>query len=383
VIALLIAFAPAPASAQFFEPEPGSGESGAEPTPAGRVPRQPRGPTSTIPPGSADTGSPSTSDGHEHSETGSTPPAPVGVARSRVRSHVDTGDERAVALTLDDGFRPDPRILELIRSYGIHGTAFIVGEVAETNPGLINELAQLGWLVCSHTYDHELLTGRSLEAIRSEIVRGAEAVEEVVGYRCPYFRAPYGAVDANVVAVTDELGLEIIGWEASLSDSAPAGTDPELQLSIAQRDLRPGSILLGHFGATNSYEVLSRLLAWLADEGYSVGSVAELIAGNTTPLRQIGNASVTVDLDGSDEPSNVLAPASARPATPALPFAGLDTVAEMAGIGAAAALVRRRRLPRRRRLQSTELPVLADTLPPWEAGSAESSVRGDAPLVGG
>ena len=367
-----LAQAPAPVSAQFDPGDTASGESSGTSdgsSPRGRTPRQPRGPTSTVPPRSADTGSPSTTSEPGHSETGATPPAPVGVARSRVRSHVDTGDVRAIALTLDDGYRPDPRILELIRAYGVHGTAFIVGEVADNDPVLINELVRLGWLVCSHTYDHSLLTGRSQEAIRSTMLRGIEAVERAVGYRCPYFRAPYGSVDANVVAVADALGVDIIGWEASISDSAPAGTDPDLQLSIAQEHIRPGSILLGHFGGTNSYEVLSRLLAWLGDESYSVGSVAELIDGTTQPLAEIGAAGVTVDLPGDDvagEP-RALAPAQTT-SQDTRPLLASETGIDVAAAGMILlAIPRRFRLRRRRRtVAPPEVVVLDDTVPEWE-----------------
>jgi peptidoglycan/xylan/chitin deacetylase (PgdA/CDA1 family) len=293
----------------------------------------------------------------------------MGVARSRVRSHVDTSGERAIALTLDDGYRPDRRILELIRAYGIHGTAFIVGEVADSDPGLINELVQLGWLVCSHTDDHSLLTGRSQEAIRSTMLRGMEAVERVVGYRCPYFRAPFGAVDANVVAVADALGVQIIGWEASISDSAPAGTDPDLQLSIAQEHIRPGSILLGHFGGTNSYEVLSRLLAWLGDEGYSVGSVAELIDGNTRPLIELGTSDVTVDTGGTER--NEITGAQTTVAG-RWSLLGTETGIDVAAVGMILFGVSRRFAVRRRPRRPDRPPevvVLDDTVPEWELTS--------------
>ena len=223
--------------------------------------------------------------------------------------------------------------------------------------------------MCSHTYDHELLPGRSLEAIRSEMLRGIEAVERVVGYRCPYFRAPYGSVDANVVAVADELGVQLIGWEASISDSAPRGTDPDLQLSIAQRDVRPGSILLGHFGGTNSYEVLSRLLAWLGDEGYSVGSVAELIDGTTAPLAELGTSEVTVDLPGVGGPG-ALVPAQST-ATHPWSLSTVETVIDVVGVAMILLLIRRRFRPRRRRravpAPATAVVMPEDTVSAWEA----------------
>jgi peptidoglycan/xylan/chitin deacetylase (PgdA/CDA1 family) len=200
-----------------------------------------------------------------------------------VRSRVAT-TEKVIALTLDDGYHPDLRILDLIASYRLHGTAFLAGQVADADPDFVRRISRLGWMVCSHTYDHKRLTALDSSEIRSEIVRGVNAVARVVGYRCPYFRAPYGAVDERVAAVTDSLGLRLIGWEASISDSAPRGTGPEKQLAIARRDLRRGSILLGHFGGTNSYIVLRRLIGLMLDRGYRIGSVAELISGTIPAL---------------------------------------------------------------------------------------------------
>jgi peptidoglycan/xylan/chitin deacetylase (PgdA/CDA1 family) len=212
------------------------------------------------------------------SEAGTQNPAPIGLATSRVRSHVTTSD-KVMALTLDDGYHPDLRILDLIEMYGLHGTAFLTGQVADADPEFVLRISRLGWMVCSHTYDHKRLTALDASGIRSEIVRGADAIARVVGYRCPYFRAPYGSVDERVAAVTDLLGLKLIGWEASLSDSAPRGTDPEKQIDIAWHDLRPGSILLGHFGGTNSYIVLRRIIERALDAGFRIGSVAELLTG--------------------------------------------------------------------------------------------------------
>ena len=120
VLALLFAVMPA-AAAQVSDPTDASGDA----RPSGRTLRVPRSSIADEPQEEAVEPA--------HSEPGATAPAPVGVARSRVRSRVDS-DQRAIALTLDDGYRPDPRILELIGSYGVHGTAFIVGSVADSDP---------------------------------------------------------------------------------------------------------------------------------------------------------------------------------------------------------------------------------------------------------
>ena len=209
-------------------------------------------------------------------------PAPVYSSR-RVTRRVDT-DQRVIALTLDDGFHPDYRILDLVQTWGLRGTAFIVGTVARDNPDFVHRLVDLGWEVCSHTWDHKNLTTLSDYQIYREMSRGMHEVNDVSGQHCPYFRPPYGAVDGRVIATADNLGLKIINWDASLSDSTKPGTDPRVQIDLAFKYLRPGSILLGHWGAVNSYEVLKAVLTGTLGAGYQVGTVTELLeAGGITP----------------------------------------------------------------------------------------------------
>jgi len=196
--------------------------------------------------------------------------------RAELISGVRTSD-RIFALTLDDGYHPDPRILDLIAAWHLRGTAFIVGQVAESNPLLVHRLVALGWEVCSHTHDHKLLTRLSESAVQREIARGAAEVRSVSGQRCRYFRPPGGAVDANVVHVANRLGLKVILWNTSLSDITTRGQDPRVQVAIALHYLRPGSILLGHFGAVNSFVVLRAVLKAAFARGYRVGTVTDLL----------------------------------------------------------------------------------------------------------
>ena len=327
-----------PATAPLAQDAP----AGQEPAQTGRTPRVPRS-TSSDDAESSAPASPAPAAG----EHGSTPPAPSGVARSRVRSHIGT-DQRAIALTLDDGYRPDHRILDLIAHYRVHGTAFIVGQFADADPMFLRELVRLGWLVCSHTQSHQQLTSLDDPALRQEMVEGIESVERVVGYRCPYFRAPYGSVDARVAAAADAFGLELIGWDASISDSAPRGTDPALQTRIAIDAIRPGSILLGHFGGTNSYTVLRAVFEWLRTSGYRVGSVTELIDGNARDLETAPDRPDTEPHPAVRTVGSVLHPVAGATRRAVPGPSSTELVFDATGMSFLLALAWRRRLPRRR-----------------------------------
>jgi len=195
--------------------------------------------------------------------------------------------QRVAALTLDDGYSPDPRLLDYLQATHLHGTAFIVGWVADHDPAFVRHVAALGWMVCSHTYDHKILTHLKDFDIRTEIVRGQDAVARVVGYRCPYFRAPGGAVDGRVLAITDALGLRVVGWSTSIADWEPKLT-PADQAVIAFKYMRPGAILLGHWGGVHSYVVLKVVVDQLLASGYRIGSVDELVHGTIPPPAPVG-----------------------------------------------------------------------------------------------
>jgi peptidoglycan/xylan/chitin deacetylase (PgdA/CDA1 family) len=204
-------------------------------------------------------------------------PAPVyGYSSRKVIRRVNT-DEKIIALTLDDGYHLDPRILDLVETWGIRGTAFLVGQVAHDHPEFVRRLVDIGWEVCSHTYNHPKLTTISDYQMYREISRAARTVNDISGQHCPYFRPPYGAVDGRVVSTADNLGLRIINWDSSISDSTKPGTDPRVQEAIAYKYVRPGSILLGHWGAVNSYEVLKNVLTAILGAGYHVGTVTDLL----------------------------------------------------------------------------------------------------------
>src|ERR1051325_1774701 len=127
--------------------------------------------TSTAPTG---TSGPQTTGGTESH-------APVySYSSHRVTRRVDT-DQHVIALTLDDGFHVDNRMLDLVQTWGLRGTAFIVGTVARDNPDFVHRLVDLGWEVCSHTWDHKNLTTLSDYQITREITRGMHEVNDVSG----------------------------------------------------------------------------------------------------------------------------------------------------------------------------------------------------------
>ena len=103
------------------------------------------------------------------------------------------GEEYARRLTiLSEGrygvTRGVPRILDLLRRYGLPATFFVPGHTAEQHPGLVASLLEAGHEVGHHGYLHLRSDKVPTQAQVDEIDRGLEALEKAgaprpVGYR--------------------------------------------------------------------------------------------------------------------------------------------------------------------------------------------------------
>lgn len=101
-------------------------------------------------------------------------------------------------------------LLAMTERIGVRGTIFVLGEVADSHPGLVRAFVAAGHEIALHGYSHTPLPDLTLEAIRADIARGKEALEDivqkpVVGYRAPFFSLTPEARGA--VGVLADLGF--------------------------------------------------------------------------------------------------------------------------------------------------------------------------------
>jgi polysaccharide deacetylase family protein (PEP-CTERM system associated) len=85
------------------------------------------------------------------------------------------------------------RILNLLDEFAAKATFFVLGWVAERNPGLVREIADRGHEIASHGYWHRLVYQQTPEEFRDDVARSLAAINRacpdtpVLGYRAPTF----------------------------------------------------------------------------------------------------------------------------------------------------------------------------------------------------
>lgn len=226
----------------------------------------------TAAPGTATTRAPSTSGG----------PAAPAVALYRGPTSLNV-----VALTFDAGSDCGyaARILDILAAEGIKATFGMTGRWAEANPDLVRRMVDEGHLLLNHTYDHRSFTGFSTGSAalstaerRDELARADQAVAAITGASmAPWFRPPYGDIDATVNADLGAAGyrydvlwtVDSLGWK---------GLSPA---DIGTRCLdraAAGVIYLFHVGSqSQDAAALPDVIAGLRDRGYGFVRVDEMV----------------------------------------------------------------------------------------------------------
>jgi polysaccharide deacetylase family protein (PEP-CTERM system associated) len=84
------------------------------------------------------------------------------------------------------------QILKLLSRYGVRGTFFILGWLAEKKPSLVSRIHAQGHEIASHGYDHSMITNMAPESFRLDVRRAKTILEDITnapvhGYRAPTF----------------------------------------------------------------------------------------------------------------------------------------------------------------------------------------------------
>jgi peptidoglycan/xylan/chitin deacetylase (PgdA/CDA1 family)/uncharacterized caspase-like protein len=189
---------------------------------------------------------------------------------------------KTVVLSFDDGPHATytPEIAAILKQYNVPGTFFEVGqnlgkldpqgkETLGKNAAASRALLAAGHTIGNHSFSHALLSKEKGEQLYGEIAHTDTLLKAVDANRSTLFRFPYGAHNAEGLAILSKLGLHSVMWNVDSLDWA----DP-VPNSIANRVLgtlakEQRGIILFHDIHDRSVKALPIVLDKLISDGYS------------------------------------------------------------------------------------------------------------------
>ena len=173
--------------------------------------------------------------------------------------------ERKVYLTFDDGPIPEvtPRLLDLLDSYGIKATFFMVGDNVRKYPELFADVKRRGHRVGNHTMHHLQGLRESKDAYLADV---ADA-DRYIG--SDLFRPPHGWMKRSQ---GKELSAKyrIVMYDLVTRDYSKR-LDAGDVFDNVRKYARPGSIIVFHDSLKSLprlFEALPKSIEWLMGEGY-------------------------------------------------------------------------------------------------------------------
>lgn len=204
------------------------------------------------------------------------------------RYYPDTGGEKVIALTFDDGpwDKTTAQILDILKENGAKATFFTIGDqITGQGAELVKREADEGHQVCTHTWDHASGSGQgvnlsymSKDEQREEISKGIQAIADVTGQEASkVMRAPGGNFPTEVWMNVEDLVTAEIGWDIDTEDWRQPGADA---IATALKNATPGDVILMHDGGgdrSQTVKALKEALPYLREQGYSFITIDELM----------------------------------------------------------------------------------------------------------
>jgi peptidoglycan/xylan/chitin deacetylase (PgdA/CDA1 family)/uncharacterized caspase-like protein len=189
---------------------------------------------------------------------------------------------KTVVLTFDDGPHKSytEEVAAILKQYKVPGVFFQVGQnlgkldaqgkqTLGKNAAESRRLIDAGHTVGNHSFSHALLSKEKGDQLYGEIANADQMLKAADPRRSELFRFPYGAHNAEGLAILSKLGLRSVMWNIDSMDWA----DP-VPSSIANRVLttlgkEQRGIILFHDIHERSVKALPMVLDKLIADGYS------------------------------------------------------------------------------------------------------------------
>ena len=182
-------------------------------------------------------------------------------------------DPKYVALTFDDGPRPDTtgRLLDGLLERGAAATFFVIGQQVQGNEALLQRMEAEGHQIGNHTYSHVRLQTAEKDTVVEEIHKTEVLLTEAVGEGSFWLRPPYGLIGSERAEL---IRTPMIYWSVDPQDWKLLNKDKVVAAVLDA--VQPGDVILLHDFYSTSVDAALEIVDRLQKEGYDFVTVEEL-----------------------------------------------------------------------------------------------------------
>ena len=188
-------------------------------------------------------------------------------------SPIGDANPNVVLLTIDDA--PDRYALEMantLKQLNVSAIFFVNGHFidSEDEQETLREIYNMGFEIGNHTMTHKSLRNLSEEEQYNEIVDLNDLIEEIVGERPKFFRAPFGQNTEYSSQLVETEGMLLMNWTYGYDWEADYKTKESLtDIMVNTPLLTSGANLLMHDREWTN-EALEDIVIGLQDKGYEI-----------------------------------------------------------------------------------------------------------------
>ncbi|QOR68402.1 polysaccharide deacetylase family protein [Cytobacillus suaedae] len=186
---------------------------------------------------------------------------------------ISEANEKVVLLTIDDA--PDQHALEMastLKELGVSAIFFVNGHFIDTNEEkeILKKIHEMGFPIGNHTMTHANLKNSSEEEQYKEIVGLSDRIEQIIGERPRFFRAPFGVNTDYSRQLVEQEGMLLMNWTYGYDWEKDYRTKESLaDIMVNTPLLRNGANLLMHDREwTNA--ALADIVTGLQSKGYEI-----------------------------------------------------------------------------------------------------------------
>ena len=207
--------------------------------------------------------------------------------------------EKIIALTFDDGAHAEhtPRVLNVLKQYGIQATFFLIGGRIAGNEDLVKRMHTEGHQTGNHSFTHtNTFPFWGAKKMADDLLQCEQAIRRITGSDVRWFRPPFGVTNPNVAKAVKIRNYRVAGWSIRSLDTVTSDKDKIIRRVVSR--LRPGAVVLLHDHLPDTPDILEQIIRQATEKGYKFVTVERLFGCN----RQDGqSAADTDDTDNTDD----------------------------------------------------------------------------------